>query len=404
MDRSIYLDNHATTKMDPRVLDAMIPYFTENFGNAASRNHAYGWKAEEGVEHARGDVAALIGADPKEIVFTSGMTESDNLAIKGVAEMYREKGNHLIAVETDIRSILDPLHALERHGFTLTLLPVDSKGRVDPEKLREAIRPETILVSMMMVNHEIGTIQPMEEIGKITREKGVLLHVNASYSAGAVPIDVNRMNIDLLSMNAHLIYGPKGVGALYVRRKNPRVRITPQIEGGGHERGVRSGTLNTPGIVGMGYACRLLRENWEAEIALLSGLRNKLENGILEELDYVSINGDVDNRSPAVSNLSFAFVEGEALLMGLKEIALSSGSACTSSTLEPSYVLRALGVGTDLAHSSIRFTVGRFNTEEEIAYTVRRVKEAVSRLRDMSPLYEMAKEGIDLKSVQWNSH
>ncbi|WP_053764908.1 IscS subfamily cysteine desulfurase [Leptospirillum ferriphilum] len=404
MDRSIYLDNHATTKLDPRVLDAMIPYFTENFGNAASRNHAYGWKAEEAVDQARSDVAALIGADPKEIVFTSGMTESDNLAIKGVSEMYREKGNHLIAVETDIRSILDPLHALERHGFTLTILPVDSKGRVDPEKLREAIRPETILVSMMMVNHEIGTIQPMEEIGKITREKGVLLHVNASYSAGTVPIDVNRMNIDLLSMNAHLIYGPKGVGALYVRRKNPRVRITPQIEGGGHERGLRSGTLNTPGIVGMGVACRLLRENWDSEIAFLTGLRNKLENGIMEELDYVSVNGDVDHRSPAVSNLSFAFVEGEALLMGLKEIALSSGSACTSSTLEPSYVLRALGVGTDLAHSSIRFTVGRFNTEEEISYTVRRVKEAVSRLRDMSPLYEMAKEGIDLKSVQWNTH
>ena len=404
MDRSIYLDNHATTKLDPRVLDAMIPYFTENFGNAASRNHAYGWKAEEAVDQARSDVAALIGADPKEIVFTSGMTESDNLAIKGVAEMYREKGNHLIAVETDIRSILDPLHALERHGFTLTILPVDSKGRVDPEKLREAIRPETILVSMMMVNHEIGTIQPMEEIGKITREKGVLLHVNASYSAGTVPIDVNRMNIDLLSMNAHLIYGPKGVGALYVRRKNPRVRITPQIEGGGHERGLRSGTLNTPGIVGMGVACRLLRENWDSEIAFLTGLRNKLENGIMEELDYVSVNGDVDHRSPAVSNLSFAFVEGEALLMGLKEIALSSGSACTSSTLEPSYVLRALGVGTDLAHSSIRFTVGRFNTEEEISYTVRRVKEAVSRLRDMSPLDEMAKEGSDLKSVQWNTH
>ena len=404
MDRSIYLDNHATTKLDPRVLDAMIPYFTENFGNAASRNHAYGWKAEEAVDQARSDVAALIGADSKEIVFTSGMTESDNLAVKGVAEMYREKGNHLIAVETDIRSILDPLHALERHGFTLTILPVDSKGRVNPEKLREAIRPETILVSMMMVNHEIGTIQPMEEIGKITREKSVLLHINASYSAGTVPIDVNRMNIDLLSMNAHLIYGPKGVGALYVRRKNPRVRVTPQIEGGGHERGFRSGTLNTPGIVGMGVACRLLRENWSSEIAFLTGLRNKLENGIMEELDYVSINGDVDHRSPAVSNLSFAFVEGEALLMGLKEIALSSGSACTSSTLEPSYVLRALGVGTDLAHSSIRFTVGRFNTEEEISYTVRRVKEAVSRLRDMSPLYEMAKEGIDLKSVQWNTH
>ena len=340
MDRSIYLDNHATTKLDPRVLDAMIPYFTENFGNAASRNHAYGWKAEEAVDQARSDVAALIGADSKEIVFTSGMTESDNLAVKGVAEMYREKGNHLIAVETDIRSILDPLHALERHGFTLTILPVDSKGRVNPEKLREAIRPETILVSMMMVNHEIGTIQPMEEIGKITREKSVLLHINASYSAGTVPIDVNRMNIDLLSMNAHLIYGPKGVGALYVRRKNPRVRVTPQIEGGGHERGYRSGTLNTPGIVGMGVACRLLRENWSSEIAFLTGLRNKLENGIMEELDYVSINGDVDHRSPAVSNLSFAFVEGEALLMGLKEIALSSGSACTSSTLEPSYVLR----------------------------------------------------------------
>lgn len=404
MDRSIYLDNHATTRLDPRVLDAMIPYFTENFGNAASRNHAYGWKAEEAVDQARSDVAALISADPKEIIFTSGMTESDNLAIKGVAEMYREKGNHLIALETDIRSILDPLHALERHGFTVTILPVDNKGRLDPEKLREAIRPETILVSMMAVNNEIGTIQPLEEIGKITREKGVLLHVNASYAAGTVPLDVNRMNIDLLSMNAHLIYGPKGVGALYVRRKNPRVRVTPQIEGGGHERGLRSGTLNTPGIVGMGEACRILRENWTKEIAFIKDLRDKLENGILEELDYVSINGDPDHRSPSVSNLSFAFVEGEALLMGLKEIALSSGSACTSSTLEPSYVLRALGVGTDLAHSSIRFTVGRFNTEEEISFTIRRVKEAVSRLRDMSPLYEMAKDGIDLKSVQWNTH
>lgn len=404
MDRSIYLDNHATTRLDPRVLDAMIPYFTENFGNAASRNHAYGWKAEEAVDQARSDVAALISADPKEIIFTSGMTESDNLAIKGIAEMYREKGNHLIALETDIRSILDPLHALERHGFTVTILPVDNKGRLDPEKLREAIRPETILVSMMAVNNEIGTIQPLEEIGKITREKGVLLHVNASYAAGTVPLDVNRMNIDLLSMNAHLIYGPKGVGALYVRRKNPRVRVTPQIEGGGHERGLRSGTLNTPGIVGMGEACRILRENWDKEIAFIKDLRNKLENGILEELDYVSINGDPDHRSPSVSNLSFAFVEGEALLMGLKEIALSSGSACTSSTLEPSYVLRALGVGTDLAHSSIRFTVGRFNTEEEISFTIRRVKEAVSRLREMSPLYEMAKDGIDLKSVQWNTH
>ncbi len=404
MDRSIYLDNHATTRLDPRVLDAMIPYFTEDYGNAHSRNHTFGWKAEEAVDKARSEVASLIKADPKEIVFTSGVTESDNLAIKGIAEMYREKGNHLIALETDIRSILDPLHSLERDGFTVTILPVDSKGRVDPEKLKEAIRPETILVSMMAANNEIGTIEPLEEIGKITREKGVLFHVNAAYAAAAVPIDVNRMNIDLLSLNAHLIYGPKGVGALYVRRKNPRVRLTAQIDGGGHERGLRSGTLNTPGIVGMGMACRLLAEHWDAEIAHLRTLRDKLENGILEELDYVTINGDADHRSPAVSNLSFAFVEGEALLMGLKEIALSSGSACTSSTLEPSYVLRALGVGTDLAHSSIRFSVGRFNTEEEISYTVRRVKEAVSRLRDMSPLYEMAKEGVDLKSVQWNSH
>lgn len=404
MDRSIYLDNHATTRLDPRVLDAMIPYFTEDYGNAHSRNHAFGWKAEEAVDKARSEVASLIKADPKEIVFTSGMTESDNLAIKGIAEMYREKGNHLIALETDIRSILDPLHSLERDGFTVTVLPVDNKGRVDPEKLKEAIRPETILVSMMAANNEIGTIEPLEEIGKITREKGVLFHVNAAYAAEAVPIDVNRMNIDLLSLNAHLIYGPKGVGALYVRRKNPRVRLTAQIDGGGHERGLRSGTLNTPGIVGLGMACRLLVEHWDAEVSHLRTLRDKLENGIFEELDYVTINGDPDHRSPAVSNLSFAFVEGEALLMGLKEIALSSGSACTSSTLEPSYVLRALGVGTDLAHSSIRFSVGRFNTEEEISYTVRRVKEAVSRLRDMSPLYEMAKEGVDLKSVQWNSH
>ncbi len=404
MDDLIYLDNNSTTRVDPKVLEAMIPYFTEDFGNAHSRNHPFGWKAEEAIDKARGEVANLIGADPKEIVFTSGMTESDNLAIKGVAEMYKEKGRHIIVLETDIRSILDPTITLSRAGYEVTTLPVDKEGRVELEALKQAIRPDTILVSMMASNHEIGTIQPLAEIGAITKEKGILFHVNGAYAASTVPLDVNKMNIDLLSLNAHLIYGPKGVGVLYVRRKNPRVKLTPMIDGGGHERGLRSGTLNTPGIVGMGAACRILKETWNQEIPRLKALRDRLENGILKELDYVVVNGDKEHRAPNVSNLSFAYVEGEALLMGLKEIALSSGSACTSSTLEPSYILRALGVGSDLAHSSIRFSLGRFNTEEEISTTIRRVKEAVSRLRDMSPLYEMAKEGIDIKSVQWSSH
>ena len=399
----VYLDNHSTTRVDPRVVEAMLPSFTEIYGNASSRNHAYGWRAEELTEKGREEVAALIGADPKEIIFTSGMTESDNLAIKGVAEMYRDKGNHIITVETEIRSILDPIRSLEGKGFVVTVLPVDSTGRVDPEAIRASIRPETILVSVMMVNHEIGTVQPIREIGAITREKGVLLHTNAAYAVGVIPVDVNDMNIDLLSLNGHLIHGPKGIGALYVRRK-PRVRLAPQIEGGGHERGFRSGTLNTSGIVGLGAACRILKENLPGEIAHRKSLRDRLENEILKTVEYVEINGNRNHRSPALTNLSFAFVEGEALLMGLREIALSSGSACTSATLEPSYVLKALGVGTELAHSSIRFSVGRFNTMEEIDGVIRRVQEAVGRLREMSPLYEMAKEGIDLKSVQWSPH
>ena len=399
----VYLDNHSTTRVDPRVVEAMLPAFTEIYGNPSSRNHSFGWQAEELAEKGREEVAALIGADPKEIVFTSGMTESDNLAIKGAAGMYREKGNHIITAETEIRSVLDPIRSLEAQGFVVTVLPVDKTGRVDPQAVRAAIRPETILVSIMTVNHEVGTVQPISEIGAITREKGVLFHTNAAYAAGVMPIDVNAMNIDLLSFNAHLIHGPKGVGALYVRRK-PRVRLVPQIEGGGHERGFRSGTLNTPGIVGFGAAFRILRENLPAEIAHRKALRDRLENGILESIEYVEVNGSREHRSPAVSNLSFAFVEGEALLMGLRETALSSGSACTSATLEPSYVLKSLGVGTDLAHSSIRFSVGRFNTMEEIEAVIHSVKRAVGKLRDMSPLYEMAKEGIDLKSVQWSPH
>ncbi len=399
----VYLDNHSTTKVDPRVVEAMLPTFTTVYGNPGSRNHAFGWQAEELTEKAREEVAALIGADSKEIIFTAGMTESDNLAIKGVAAMYREKGSHIITVETEGRSVLDPIRTLETQGFTVTVLPVGPGGIVDPEVVRASIRPDTILVSVMTVNHEIGTIQPIAKIGAITREKGVLFHTNAAYAAGVMKLDVTEMNVDLLSLNAHLIHGPKGVGALYVRRK-PRVRLAPQIEGGGLERGFRSGTLNTTGIVGFGAAARIIRENLAGEISHRKALRDRLESGILDAMDYVEINGDKEQRSPAVSNLSFSFVEGEALLMGLRGIALSSGSACTSATLEPSYILKALGVGTDLAHSSIRFSVGRFNTVEEIEAVIQRVKQAVEKLREMSPLYEMAKEGIDLKSVQWSPH
>jgi len=401
MKLPIYMDNHATTPVDPEVLQAMLPYFTEDFGNAASRNHIFGWKAEEATEHAREQVARLIHADPKEIVFTSGATESDNAAIKGVAEMYRDKGNHIITVVTEHKAVLDSCKRLEKNGYKVTYLPVEKDGRVSPEAVREAITDQTILISIMFANNEIGTIHPIPEIGKIAREKGILFHSDATQAVGKVPVDVQAMNIDLASFSAHKMYGPKGIGALYVRRKSPRVRLAPLIDGGGHERGMRSGTLNVPAIVGFGKACELCQQTMPAEAARLSALRDKMKDAIMGALDDVYLNGHPTERLPGNLNLSFAYVEGESLLMGLKEIALSSGSACTSATLEPSYVLKALGVGEDLAHSSIRFGLGRFNTEEEVDYTIGRVIENVNRLREMSPLYEMVKEGVDLKSVQW---
>ncbi len=401
----IYLDNHSTTPMDPRVLEAMLPYFTEKFGNAASRNHAFGWEAEEAVENARKQIAKLINADPKELIFTSGATESDNLALKGVVEMYREKGDHLITCQTEHRAVLDTAKALEtKRGIKVTYLPVDKHGMVSPDDVKNAITDHTILISIMLANNEIGTIHPVKEIGRIAKEKGVLFHCDATQGVGKIPVDVQAMGIDLMSFSAHKIYGPKGVGALYVRKKGPRVRLAPIIDGGGHERGMRSGTLPVPLIVGFGKACELCGQEMAAESVRLAALRDKLRDGILKVLDEVYLNGHPTERLPHNLNLSFAYVEGESLLMGVKEIALSSGSACTSATLEPSYVLRALGVGSDLAHSSIRFGLGRFNTEEEIDYTITRIIQTVNKLRDMSPLYEMAKEGIDLKSVQWAAH
>jgi len=397
----IYLDSHSTTPVDPRVLELMLPYFTEKFGNAASRNHAFGWAAEEAVETARGQIAALIHCDPKELVFTSGATESNNLALKGVAEMYREKGDHVITVTTEHRAVLDTAKRLEKQGLKVTYLPVGADGLVDPEAVRSAITDRTILISVMLANNEIGTINPVAEIGKVAKERGVLFHCDATQGVGKIPVDVQAMGIDLMSFTAHKMYGPKGVGALYVRRRNPRVRLASQIDGGGHERGMRSGTLPVPLIVGFGEACRIAAEVMPTESARLAALRDRLKEGIFKALDEVYLNGHPVHRLPHNLNVSFAYVEGEALLMGLKDIALSSGSACTSATLEPSYVLRSLGVGSDLAHSSIRFGLGRFNSEEEIEYTIQRVVEAVSRLREMSPLYEMAKEGVDLKTVEW---
>ncbi|MBI4401638.1 MAG: IscS subfamily cysteine desulfurase [Nitrospirae bacterium] len=401
----IYLDNHSTTRMDPRVLEAMLPYFTEKFGNAASRNHAFGWEAEEAVENARKQIARLIHADPKELVFTSGATESDNLALKGVVEMYREKGDHIITSMTEHRAVLDTAKALEtKRGLKVTYLPVDKTGMVSPDDVRNAITDKTILISIMLANNEIGTINPTKEIGKIAKEKGVLFHCDATQGVGKIPVNVQEMGIDLMSFTAHKIYGPKGVGALYVRKKAPRVRIAPQMDGGGHERGMRSGTLPVPLIVGFGKACELCEQEMATESVRLAAMRDRLQAGILKELEEVYLNGHPTQRLPHNLNLSFAYVEGESLLMGVKEIALSSGSACTSATLEPSYVLRALGVGSDLAHSSIRFGLGRFSTDEEIDYTIKRIIEIVTKLREMSPLYEMAKEGIDLKSVQWAVH
>ncbi|HQR15053.1 MAG TPA: IscS subfamily cysteine desulfurase [Nitrospira sp.] len=401
----IYLDNHATTPMDPRVLESMLPYFIEKFGNAASRNHAFGWEAEEGVETARKQIAKLIHADAKEIVFTSGATESNNLALKGVVEMYHEKGDHIITSSTEHRAVLDTAKTLEaKRGVKVTYLPVDKFGMVKPEDVRNAITDKTILISVMFANNEIGTINPIKEIGKIAKEKGILFHCDATQGVGKVPINVQEMGIDLMSFSAHKIYGPKGVGALYVRKKNPRVRIAAQMDGGGHERGMRSGTLPVPLIVGFGKACELCEQEMAADAARLSVMRDRLHATITKALEEVYLNGHPTERLPHNLNISFAYVEGESLLMGCKEIALSSGSACTSATLEPSYVLRALGVGAELAHSSIRFGLGRFTLDEEVDYAAKKIIETVTKLREMSPLYEMAKEGIDLKTVQWAAH
>ena len=397
----IYLDNHATTAVDPRVLEEMLPYFREKFGNAASRNHQFGWTAEEAVEQARQRIAKLIGATSKEIVFTSGATESDNLAIKGVAEMYREKGDHIITAVTEHKAVLDTCKRLEKRGYRVTYLPVGKDGVIDLDDLKRAMEAKTILVTLMAANNEIGVLQPIEEIGKLCREKGVLFHSDATQAVGKVPINVEKQNLDLVSISAHKMYGPKGVGALYVRRKNPRVQLAPILDGGGHERGMRSGTLNVPGIVGLGKACEICANEMPEEACRLAGLRNRLRDKITGGLDEIYVNGSWEQRLPGNLNISFAYVEGESLLMGINDIAVSSGSACTSATLEPSYVLKALGTGDDLAHSSIRFGLGRFNTQAEVDYTAERVIETVKRLRELSPLYEMAKEGVDLKSMTW---
>jgi cysteine desulfurase len=404
MKLPIYMDNHATTRVDPRVFEAMTPYFNDVFGNSASRNHSFGWQAEEAVEKARKQVADLVGATAKEIVFTSGATESDNLALKGVAEMYAEKGNHIITAATEHKAILDTCKRLEKEGLRVTYLPVKADGLVDLDMLREAITDKTILISIMYANNEIGVLQPVAEIGKLAKSKGVLFHTDATQAVGKVPVNVIKENIDLASISAHKMYGPKGVGALYVRRKSPRVQLTAQMDGGGHERGMRSGTLNVPGIVGLGEACALCQQGMAEESKRLRHLRDKLKDTLMNELDEVYVNGNLEHRLPNNLNISFAYVEGESLLMGINDIAVSSGSACTSATLEPSYVLKALGAGDDLAHSSIRFGLGRFNTEEEVDYVAGKVIDVVRKLRELSPLYEMAKEGIDLAKVQWSAH
>jgi len=414
--KGIYMDNHATTPVDPRVMEAMLPYFVDGFGNAASRSHGFGWEAEKAVDAGREAIARLINAKSKEIVFTSGATESDNLAIKGVVEFYKDKGNHVITAVTEHKAVLDTCKSLERKGLArVTYLPVDRYGIVDPESVRAAITDQTVLVSIMHANNEIGTISPIGDIGKVCRERGVLFHSDATQAVGKIPVDVEAMSIDLLSLSAHKMYGPKGIGALYVRSKNPRVRLAPIIDGGGHERGFRSGTLNVPGIVGFGVACELCREHMADESQRVLALRERLRERLFAALDDIFVNGHPVHRLPGNINVSFAYVEGESLLMGLNgsthpiavgqgaalPIAVSSGSACTSATLEPSYGLKALGVGEDLAHTSIRFGLGRFNTQEDVDYVVDRVVTEVRRLRDLSPLYEMAKEGIDLASVAW---
>jgi cysteine desulfurase len=397
----IYMDNHATTPLDPRVLEAMMPYLTTKFGNAASRNHSFGWEAEKAVDAAREQIAQLIGATAKEIIFTSGATESDNLAIKGVAEMYHERGNHIITQATEHKAVLDTCKRLEKHGFRVTYLPVKADGVIDLEDLKRAIDDKTILVTIMAANNEIGVLQPIAEIGKICHEKNVLFHCDAVQAVGKIPVNVIADNIDLMSITAHKIYGPKGVGALYVRRRDPRVQIAAQIDGGGHERGMRSGTLNVPGIVGLGKACEISGQEMAEEARRLTGMRDGLKAKLEAELDYVHVNGSMEHRLAGNLNMSFLYVEGESLLMGINDVAVSSGSACTSATLEPSFVLKALGLGDDVAHSSIRFGLGRFNTQAEVDYVAAKVIDVVKKLRELSPLYEMAKEGVDLSKVQW---
>ena len=404
MKLPIYMDYHATTPVDQRVLDAMLPYFTQDFGNAASRNHAFGWAAEEAVEGARTQVADLIGANPKEIIFTSGATESNNLAIKGVAEMYREKGNHIITCVIEHKAVIDTCKKLEKQGARVTYLPVQKDGRISLDDLRAAITDKTILISIMTANNEIGVLQPVAEIGAIAKEKGILFHTDAVQAAGKVPFDVNQVKADLVSISAHKMYGPKGVGALYVRRRNPRVLLAEQISGGGHERGMRSGTLNVPGIVGLGKAAEICKAEMASETERLRKLRDRLSEKFHKNLDEIYINGSMEHRLPHNLNISFAYVEGESLLMGINDVAVSSGSACTSASLEPSYVLKALGAGDDLAHSSIRFGLGRWTTEEEVEYVVEKLTNVVRRLREMSPLYEMVKEGVDLSTMQWVTH
>ncbi len=404
MKLPIYLDNHATTQCDPRVVETMLPFFSENFGNAASRNHSFGWVAEEGVENARKQIADLIGANSKEIVFTSGATESNNLAIKGVAEMYAERGNHIITVATEHKAILDTCKHLEKQGIRVTYLPLQGDGLVDLDMLRDAITDKTILVSIMYANNEIGVIQNVSEIGKICKERGVLFHTDGVQAVGKIPVNVIKDNIDIMSLTAHKMYGPKGVGALYVRRRNPRVQISAQMDGGGHERGMRSGTLNVPGIVGFGKAAELCNQLMETEMAKHRIMRDRLKTTLESALEETYINGSMTSRLPHNLNMSFAYVEGESLLMGINDIAVSSGSACTSATLEPSYVLKALGLGDDLAHTSIRFGIGRFNTDEEIDYVANKMIEVVNKLRELSPLWEMFKDGVDLSKVEWTAH
>ncbi len=399
----IYLDNNATTPMDPRVLEAMLPFFIENFGNAASRNHAFGWKAEEAVDYAREQMAALINADSKEIIITSGATESNNLALKGVFEMYAEKGNHFITVETEHKAILDTCKHLEKLGAEVTYLQAAEDGLITVEQVAAAIKPNTVLVTVMYANNEIGVIQPIKEIASLCKSKGILFHTDATQAVGKIKVDVIGDGIDMMSFSGHKMYGPKGVGVLYVRRKNPRVKVTAQMDGGGHERGMRSGTLNVPSIVGLGKACELCRLEMDADTARISKMRDRLETELLT-IEESYINGNTEHRLPHVSNMSFKYVEGEGLIMGVKNIAVSSGSACTSASLEPSYVLKALGLDDELAHSSLRFGLSRFTTDEEIDYAINHVKEAVNKLREMSPLWEMFKEGIDLKTIQWAEH